>query len=168
LWSQTAIDQDTGWWTIPAHKAKNKLPHRVPLSPLAKEILKDIAAQSGASPYVFPTPFKKKRSNYEVTPLCETTLAHAIRDNLAVLGLENVRPHDLRRTAASHMTSIGIPRLVVSKILNHAESGVTAVYDRHSYDAEKRKALNAWGKKITAIVNQLDDEGDSKVVPLHG
>ena len=27
------------------------------------------------------------------------------------------------------MTSLGILRLVVSKILNHAESGVTAVYD---------------------------------------
>jgi integrase len=30
-------------------------------------------------------------------------------------------PHDLRRTAASHMTSMGISRLVVSKILNHVE-----------------------------------------------
>jgi len=27
------------------------------------------------------------------------------------------------------------------KILNHVESGVTTVYDRHSYDAEKRAAL---------------------------
>ena len=35
-------------------------------------------------------------------------------------------PHDLRRTAASQMTSLGIGRLVVSKVLNHAERGVTA------------------------------------------
>lgn len=40
---------------------------------------------------------------------------------------------------------MGIPRLVVSKILNHVESGVTAIYDRHSYDAEKREALAKWG-----------------------
>lgn len=52
-------------------------------------------------------------------------------------------PHDLRRTAASHMTSLGIPRFVVAQILNHVESGVTKVYDRHSYDAEKRQALEA-------------------------
>jgi hypothetical protein len=53
---------------------------------------------------------------------------------------------DPRRTAASQMTTIGISRLVVSKILNHAEPGVTAVYDRHSYDAEKRAALAKVGR----------------------
>ena len=31
----------------------------------------------------------------------------------------------------------GMATLVMSKILNHVESGITAVYDRHSYDAEK-------------------------------
>jgi len=41
---------------------------------------------------------------------------------------------------------------VVSKILNHAESGITAVYDRHSYDEEKREALEAWGSKVEAIL----------------
>jgi integrase len=61
-------------------------------------------------------------------------------------------PHDLRRTAASHMTSIGISRLAVSKILNHAETGFTAVYDRHSYDAEKRAALGAWGARLEDII----------------
>ena len=45
------------------------------------------------------------------------------------------RGHDLRRTAASLMVGGGVPRLVVSKILNHVETGVTAVYDRHGYDA---------------------------------
>jgi hypothetical protein len=33
------------------------------------------------------------------------------------------RPHELRRTAASHMTSMGISRLTVAK---HVERGVTA------------------------------------------
>lgn len=50
------------------------------------------------------------------------------------------------------MTSMGIPRLVVSKILNHAESGITAVYDRHSYDAEKREALERWGDRVGEIL----------------
>ena len=39
------------------------------------------------------------------------------------------------------MTGMGISRLTVKKILNHAERDVTAVYDRHSYDPEKRTAL---------------------------
>ena len=61
-------------------------------------------------------------------------------------------PHDLRRTAASHMTGMGVPRLTVSKILNHIESGITAVYDRHSYDQEKRQALDLWGDKLSKIL----------------
>jgi hypothetical protein len=34
------------------------------------------------------------------------------------------------------MAGAGVSRFVVSKILNHVESGVAAVYDRHSYDRE--------------------------------
>jgi hypothetical protein len=60
------------------------------------------------------------------------------------------------------MTSMGVPRLVVAKILNHVESGVTKVYDRHSYDAEKRQALETWGRKVMALVT-----GETaKVIPL--
>jgi hypothetical protein len=47
---------------------------------------------------------------------------------------------------------MGISRLTVSKLLNHAESGVTAVYDRHSYDPEKRQALEAWGQRLQEII----------------
>ena len=50
------------------------------------------------------------------------------------------------------MVGAGVPRLVVSKILNHVETGVTAVYDRHSYDLEKRAALDFWGRRLEAIV----------------
>ena len=49
------------------------------------------------------------------------------------------------------MTSMGIRWLVVSKVLNHVESGITAVHDRHSYDAEKRAALDAWGRRVEEI-----------------
>ena len=69
--------------------------------------------------------------------------------------IEHFTPHDLRRTAASQMTASGIPRLVVSKVLNHAEKGVTAVYDRHSYDEEKRIGLKQWGEKLTKITKKI-------------
>jgi hypothetical protein len=44
--------------------------------------------------------------------------------------------------------------LVISKILNHVERGVTAVCDRHSYDNEKKIALDAWARTLTAIIEQ--------------
>jgi hypothetical protein len=53
------------------------------------------------------------------------------------------------------MTGVGIPRLTVSKILNHVEPGVTAVYDRHSYDKEEREALEEWSKRLMLLVSDL-------------
>lgn len=41
--------------------------------------------------------------------------------------------------------------------LNHVETGVTAVYDRHSYDGEKRAALDFWGKRVEAIIANKRD-----------
>jgi hypothetical protein len=52
--------------------------------------------------------------------------------------------------------------LVVSKILNHVESGVTSVYDRHSYDMEKRQALESWARKLQGIIEGTE----SNVVPM--
>ena len=54
--------------------------------------------------------------------------------------------------AFSKNKSDTIPRLVISKVLNHAENGITAGYDRHSYDQEKREALEAWAQELAAIL----------------
>ncbi len=75
-------------------------------------------------------------------------------------GVDDWVAHDLRRTAASIMTSMGFSRLVVSKILNHVEPGVTKVYDRYSYDKDKREALKAWGSRVQSIISaQSANEG---------
>jgi hypothetical protein len=42
------------------------------------------------------------------------------------------------------MAGLGVSRVVLGKILNHADASVTSVYDRHGYDAEKREALALW------------------------
>lgn len=53
-----------------------------------------------------------------------------------------IRHHDLRRTAASLMASGGVPRFVISRIINHSEEkDITNVYDRYSYDAEEKAAM---------------------------
>lgn len=134
------VDLDARWWTLPAARSKNELPHRVPLSDAALRILHELEATD--SPWVFPSP---KRD----THLCSTQKAiERIRERAGI----ELRGHDLRRTAASFMTSMGTPRLVVAKILNHVETGITAVYDRHSYDREKREALDAWSNRLLEIL----------------
>ena len=140
-WSE--FDLESGWWTIPAARSKNRLAHRVPLSPPALRLLKELHKSTGVSTWVFPSP--KKAGPH---------IAHAQKAIERVVRRSGVpfRGHDLRRTAASLMVGAGVPRLVVSKILNHVETGVTAVYDRHSYDPEKRAALDFWGKRLEQIV----------------
>ena len=140
------VDEEALVWTIPAHLAKNGQAHRVPLSPLALDLFKEARKKTKGKTHVFHS----ARTDTHFTPEAINTALHR---NLDALGLQGFTPHDLRRTGASHMTSMGISRLTVSKILNHVETGVTAVYDRHSYDAEKRQALDAWGARLQEIAS---------------
>lgn len=78
---------------------------------------------------------------------------------IARLNPETGDVESFRRTAASLMTGMEISRLTVKKILNHAERDVTAIYDRHSYDLEKRTALEAWGRRLDAIVSGKPSTG---------
>jgi len=136
-------DLDGDWWTIPGDVAKNGFSHRVPLSEPAQAVLAELRDAADGSNWVFPSPKVAGK------PMANVQKA---ADRLVELAGVEFVPHDLRRTAASHMTSMGIPRLVVSKILNHVEQGVTAVYDRHSYDEEKREALARWGDRLLQII----------------
>ena len=150
------IDMASAWWTIPPQYSKNALAHRVPLSLTALEIVREMQDRAGGFEWVFPSPGFKGPT---------TVLWKAVERIRKRSGVDFV-PHDLRRTAASRMTGdLGISRLVVSKVLNHVESGVTAVYDRHSYDPEKRHALDAWGGRLEEII--AGEPAPDKVVELH-
>jgi integrase len=55
------------------------------------------------------------------------------------------RIHDLRRTCATNLGRLKVPRLVVAKILNHVYRDVTGLhYDRYEYGDEKKIALSKW------------------------
>jgi integrase len=143
-------------WTIPADHAKNGKEHTVPLSAMAVELLKDLQTRTSFSDWLFPSPRESRG------PVVDRSLSRAVRNNEAHFGIPHFTPHDLRRTAASMMTMLGIPRLHVSKVLNHAEDSITAVYDRHDYLGEKRTALETWANHLADVINGKV----AKVVPL--
>jgi integrase len=140
------FDTETGWWTIPGDKTKNGLAHRVPLTDPALKIIREmkLAAGDGYSRFVFPSP---KGNTHISNP---QKALERIQDATKI----DFVGHDFRRTAASMMTGMGIPRLTVKKILNHVEKEITAVYDRYSYDAEKREALEAWAARLMTVVSE--------------
>ena len=63
--------------------------------------------------------------------------------------------HDLRRTFATHLRTLGVDRLVVSKLLNHAEGGVTKTYDRWAADPEKAAAMERWANRLREIIGDV-------------
>lgn len=140
---------DGQWWTLPGQPqaetgwpgTKNHLDHRVWLSEPVMELLLELGLPKNG--FVFANERGKAMGD----------LSAVTRNIWAGLEFPRFTVHDLRRTAATQMTSMGIDRLIVSRILNHREGGVTQIYDRFSYDTPKRNALVAWAGRLLEIVS---------------
>ena len=165
-------------WTLPKARTKAKRLHTVPLSHLALSILDDCpkigdfvfaSGRSGAareSEMAGPVALAgwgKAKERLDQLALRHAKALAAERGENEPKEIAEWRLHDLRRTAATHMARLGVDRLVISKVLNHAEGGVTKGYDRHGYDDEKRRALDLWAQRLRAIV---DGTGGGNVVHL--
>ncbi|MGN8160626.1 tyrosine-type recombinase/integrase [Salinisphaera sp. SWV1] len=140
------------WWTIPAERAKNGIEHRVPMSETALSL-----AESDTTPYLL--------SAFKGRPLTVSGIDRALSRLVEKHGWPHFTPHDLRRTAATRLGELGYNRLIQDKILNHKDRSMGGIYDRYSYDKEKRAALEAWDRKLRQIVT---GEQPSNVVPLFG
>jgi integrase len=66
------------------------------------------------------------------------------------------RLHDLRRTAATGMSEIGVAPHIVEAVLNHIsghKSGVAGIYNRAQYATEKKTALEIWATHVGSLVS---------------
>jgi len=136
--------EDGAWWVIPAEVAKNGEANRVYLSPQARAILDELRPSTGDSEWVLESPRKPGRNL--------TTIKTAYEGILERSGMRPWSPHDLRRTAASKMSALGVDRRVVQAILNHKDRSITSVYDRYGLGPEKQAALTAWGQRVETII----------------
>ena len=139
---------DGQWWNLPGLPeadtgwpgTKNKLDHRVWLSEPVMALLSELGMPERGSVFI----------NEQGNPI--SGLSAVARSIWADLDIPRFTVHDLRRSAATGMTGMGIDRLTVSRILNHKEGGITSIYDRFSYDEPKKFALEAWGARLLEIV----------------
>jgi integrase len=160
------IDWDKRIWTIPGERTKNHMAHVVPLSDAALELINEALSLTGKEAgYLFPSPRDSKKS------VTKNSLTQTFVRLTTAKKLKDVRLHDLRRTVATHLTSerIGIPRFIVSRVLNQVSdtdgaASVTKVYDRNQYLPEKRRALDAWAALLPEIV--AGKPRKSNVVPI--
>ena len=67
------------------------------------------------------------------------------------------RIHDLRRTAATGMERFGVKQQVVEALLGHtagSKAGITGIYQLHTYEDEKRDAVDRWTKHVASLIRK--------------
>lgn len=136
------------WWTIPKERSKNGEENRVPVLPMLAEIIETAKIYSSDSPFVFRSSHGENRS------VTVGALANALRRHRPELGITGnpYTPHDLRRTVRTRLAEIGVADIVAERVLGHKLQGVLGIYNRHSYDVEKRQALASWERRLQGIL----------------
>jgi integrase len=133
------IDLVNATWTVPAPGMKTKREHRVPLSPRAMEIVREMLAHK--TEYVF------SKTTRRGGPLSNMTML----DLLYRMGVD-VTVHGFRssfRDWAAERT--GFPREVCEMALAHTISNsAEAAYRRGDLFEKRRKLMDAWANFINA------------------
>jgi integrase len=164
-------------WTIPAsRRGKTDTPHSVYLTDTALQIIADAGEEltrlrarrkAPASGYVFEASPGKAIGN--------AALSRAVERAHEALGAKMIEPwgrwtpHDLRRTMRTALSACKVRPDIAELTIGHTKRGIVAVYDQHGFDDERRKALEAWERRLEAIVEGRDpDAVADNVVRLEG
>lgn len=173
------VDLDAGEWFIPKENVKGNLDNLIIyLSEFALEQFRQLKELTGKSEWCFParnkeghvcvksmskqigdrqSMFKKSRDGTPRKPMKRRR-----HDNTLVLGGGKNgawTPHDLRRTGATIMQSLGVALDVIDRCQNHVLYGskVRRHYLHHEYAQEKREAWMLLGDRLTLILNSSDN-----------
>lgn len=169
-WSE--IDTDSGTWVLPAARTKNKREHEVPLTETARSVLAAIPRMSieyKPVPLVFTTTGRTPMSGFSSAKraLDKAILEARQSEDPEAKPMPHWTFHDLRRTVTTGLARLGIHPHVADALLNHksgAITGVAAVYNRHAYLDERRRALEAWEAHVLALTQAQVTEGNVVVL----
>lgn len=162
------VNLEKAEWVVPDHNSKTKKTFTIPLSPLAVRWFSELQVLCCGSPFVLPARQSRRRSNeggethYEqralnsmLHKLCDR-LEHDYAEGLVKTTVRRFTPHDLRSTARSHLSELGVSVIVAERCLNHSLGGLIATYDKHDYMSERRAALVLWADFIQACETERE------------
>lgn len=121
--------------TLPATLTKNGRVHTIPFGTYARELL---GHARRADVCYFPARGKK-------TPFNGFSKSKGKLDERC--GISDWTLHDLRRTFASGLASLGVALPVIERLLNHVSGtfgGIVGVYQRYDFMPEMREAIEKW------------------------
>jgi integrase len=160
------------WWTLPPERTKNGQTHRVYLTDTALELLGPPHTE-----YFFLSPRSKSdaEGNPVFTHITKNAVSYAIRRNLKdyqpvrpikgekpvmediseekKMDIAHFTPHDLRRTFSTGLAALGFHDEIIDAVTGHKKQGIVRIYNRHKYDTEKQRALEAWETKLLSLTN---------------
>lgn len=163
---RSEINRDAEQIELSGSRTKNGRPHDVPLSSAALVELDAVSGREDRLP-VFGTG-KKGYSGW--------SKSKEDLDEAAVLS-QPWTLHDLRRTVATRMADspadggLGVLPHVVEAILNHVsghKAGVAGIYNRSTYAAEKREALEKWATHLLTLVASASGANVTKLKVRRG
>lgn len=129
------FDLNTRVWVIPAERIKMRKEHKVPLPTQAIDLLIQLKALNGYSPYLFPSRTSKNK------PKSDTIFIEALKR----LGYGNKQnPHGFRHIASTILNNqFSDKPQVVEACLAHTKNGVKGTYDKATHLVE-RKLMMQW------------------------
>jgi integrase len=151
-------------WTIPASRAKNGRAHYVPLAKMARQtIVSALELTREDEPLVFPS---RTYENESISPhalaVAMRRFSDRLKDKSAAVKswrTEPPSPHDLRRTFATRLSSLGVSKEDRDALLNHVRADVGSKhYDLYERAKEKRVALSKWDDTLTVILSSAGTE----------
>jgi integrase len=159
-----------GIWALPGERTKNHTPLFLPLPQEARDLIttqgrvdeQDIVFSIGGKCEFRNWGHNKADFDKRVYRRLRAQARANGKDPDEVKPLSNWRLHDLRRTARSLMSRAKVRSDHAERVLNHKIAGVGAVYDRHSYEDEKRDAL----ERLAALLSQIVVGQTSQMLPF--
>jgi integrase len=149
--SVAEVDVEAARWVIPASRSKNRRGIAIPLGALAMDELTPI----------WPQP--KAGANYKLLGAidgCGFRGFSKLKLRLDELsGVSEWRWHDLRRTARSAMSRLGVSSLAAEAALNHisGRSRLEQTYDRYDYAKEAADALTIWQHHVATLTVSVSE-----------
>jgi integrase len=152
------LSGDVWLWTLPAERAKNTKERVTPLVGMAREIIERRLV--GTDDLLF-----RSSTGIEID---SNLLASHLYQRQNRFPIAHFTSHDLRRTVASQMASMGIPLETIALTVGHAagEKATRTLVKHYVFDEmldRKRRALETWDQRLRLILAGLSD---SKVTPL--
>ena len=170
-------DAIEGMWTLPAERTKRANALRVPLTRLAREIVREAMLDESRpqnSPFVFTTTGVTSVSGFgRAKRRLDRLIAEERANSAAEIGLETTPMahwtfHDLRTTFTTlACEELKVDAAIADRILNHVASATTSkimrVYNQSELLEPRRQALRAWEAFVRS---EVIGDRDIAVVPI--